>query len=276
MKKIFSSVFIACFLFAATVNAQQVTMPAPSPVQTIKQAFGLGSVELTYSRPNAKGRKVFGDLVPFGQLWRTGANAATRIRFTESVEMGGKKIDTGSYVFYAIPNATEWEIVINKGLTNWGIDGYKEADDVVRFKVPAMPLGMHVETFTMQFGNIAPESCDLMIYWEKTMVAVNIKTSIKEKVKAQIERNLGGLNWQAAQFYFEYEKNNAKALEAINNAIGGNPKAFWMWHYKARIQKEMGDKKGAKETALKSIELARDAKNDDYVRLNEKLIADLK
>ena len=119
MKKI----AIACLaLFAtASINAQ-VRMPAPSPTQTIKQDFALGSIEVKYSRPAAKGRKVMGDLVPYNKLWRTGANAATLIKFTDAVEIQGKRVDTGSYVLYTIPGTDTWEVILNKGLNNWGVD----------------------------------------------------------------------------------------------------------------------------------------------------------
>ncbi len=257
----------------------QVKMPAPSSTQTIKQDFGMGSIELTYSRPNAKGRKVYGDLVPFGKLWRTGANAATRLRFTDMVELGGKKIDSGTYVLYTIPGNDSWEIVINKGISNWGVDGYKESDDVCRFKVEPVKMKQKLETFTMQFADIKAESCALHIMWEKTAVSIPVTTNIKDRLRAQIEAALQGdkkPHWQAAQFYNEYDNNKAKALEQCTKATDANPTAFWIWLYKARIQSDMGDMAGAKESATKSLELSKAAKNDDYVKMNEELLKKLK
>ncbi len=274
-KKFFTA---AAFCLSALVAGAQVKMPAPSGTQTIKQDFGLGTIELTYSRPNAKGRKVYGDLVPFGKLWRTGANAATRIKFTEPVEMGGKKIDSGTYVLYTIPDAESWEIILNKGLDNWGVDGYKESQDVCRFRVTPMKMKTKMESFTMQLADIKPESCELHIMWEKTAVSVPITTNIKDKVRAQIEAAMltdKKPYWPAAQFYNEYDMNKAKALEYCTKAAEASPKAFWIWLYKARIQKDMGDKAGAKESAGKSLELAREAKNDDYVKMNEELLKKL-
>jgi Protein of unknown function (DUF2911) len=277
MKQIlFAASLLICSSFFA---GAQVKMPAPSTTQTIKQDFGIGTVELTYSRPNMKGRKVFGDLVPFNKMWRTGANGATKLVFSEPVEIGGKKLDTGSYVLYTIPNVDSWEVVINKGVTNWGIDGYKESEDVARFKVVPSNGGAAMETFTMQFANIKPESCELHIKWDKTSVAIPITTSIKEKVKVQIEAALLGDKkpyWQAAQFYNEYEKNSAKALENCNKAIEANDKAFWILLYKAKIQKDMGDNAGAMITSKKSQALAAEAKNDDYVKMNVDLQKKLK
>jgi hypothetical protein len=276
MKKI-SLVFIAVLCFISTVGAQ-VSMPQPSSTQTVKQDFGMGTIELTYSRPNAKGRKIFGDLVPYGKLWRTGANAATKIKFTDAVELSGKKVDTGTYVLYTIPGVDSWEIILNKGLTNWGIDGYKETEDIVRFKVAPSKIRTKTETFTMQFAEIKPESCELHLLWDKTDVSIPVSTNIKDRLKAQIDAAMQTDKkpyWQAAQFYNDYENNQNKALEYCIKATEDNAKAYWIWLYKAKIQKEMGDKAGAKESAKKSLELAKEAKNADYIKMNEDLLKKL-
>ncbi len=276
MKKLLFAFSLLC---AANIASAQLKMPAPSPTQIIKQDFALGSIELTYSRPSIKGRKIFGDLVPYNAVWRTGANAATIIKFNEPVEMGGKKIDTGSYALYSIPNDGSWEIILNKGITNWGSDGYKQTDDVVRFKVNIMKMKEAAETFTMQFANIKPESCELHIMWDKTAVAIPITALIKDRMRASLEKAMMGEKkpyWNAAQFYNEYDKNSTKALESINGAVAQNPKAFYMWLYKAKIEKEMGDKKAAMASSKKSLELAREAKNEDYVKMNEDLMKKLK
>ncbi|MEO7444141.1 MAG: DUF2911 domain-containing protein, partial [Ferruginibacter sp.] len=271
MKKIIVPI---AFLFCTGLAEAQVKMPAPSSTQTIKQDFALGAIELTYSRPSAKGRKVYGDLVPFNTIWRTGANSATLLKFTDAVEMNGKKIDTGSYALYTIPGDDTWEIILNKGTTNWGTTGYAESADVVRMKVPSEKMKMPLETFTMQFANITPESCDLQIMWEKTMVSVPIKSNVKERIRMQMETALMGEKkpyWQAAQFYYDMDKNNAKALENVTKAVGENPKAYYMWLLKARIEKDMGDKTAAMASSARSLELARDAKNDDYIKMNMEL-----
>lgn len=270
MKKIFLST-IALVSFASISNAQ-LKMPAPSPTQTLKQDFGIGSIDLTYSRPAMKGRKVFGDLVPYNKIWRTGANAATRIAFTEPVEIEGKRIDTGTYVLYTIPDVNSWEIILNKGLKNWGTDGYKETEDVARFKVAPVKTKKNVESFTIEFSDVTPTTCLLEIKWEKTLVALPIVAQFKDKVQAQIEAAMKTEKkpyWQAAQFYNEYNNNLPLALENVTNAIGQNEKAYWMWIYKAKIQKQMGDKNGAMESSKKSLELATEAKNDDYIKINK-------
>ncbi len=272
MKKIFSA-FLCITFFAISNASAQVKMPAPSPTQTIKQDFAMGNIEIVYSRPSAKGRKVFGDLVPMRKLWRTGANQPTKITFSDAVELSGKKVEAGTYALYSIPSDENWEIILNKGVNNWGIDGYKETEDVVRFKVIPVKTKNMVETFTMQIANIKPESCEIQILWEQTMVNIPVTANIKDKLKTQIEDALKNAEkkpyWEAAQFYNEYEKNLPKALDNVNKAIEAFPKGFWMIVYKAKIQKEMGDTAGALESSKKSMELAKEAGNDDYVKINK-------
>ena len=275
MKKLFLAI---CMLAAGTAYTQ-IKMPAPSPTQTIKQDFALGNIELTYSRPLAKGRVVFGDLVPYNKLWRTGANNATIIKFTDAVEINGKKIDTGSYALYTIPGIDTWEIILNKGITNWGVTNYKESDDVLRFKVQPMKLKTPTESFTMQFADIKPESCALHIMWEKTAVAIPINAVIKDRIRKQMEQAMltdKKPYFAAAQFYNEYDNNQAKALENITNAVKENPKAYWMWLYKAKLENAMGDKAAAKASSKTSLALATTEKNDDYIKMNEELLKKLK
>ncbi|MEO6730461.1 MAG: DUF2911 domain-containing protein [Ferruginibacter sp.] len=278
MKKPFF-ICIAFVLFITHHGQSQVKLPSPSPVQTIKQEFGLGSIELTYSRPSAKNRRVFGDLVPYGKLWRTGANASTKITFSDPVEINGRRLDSGTYVLYTIPGEESWEVIINKGIKNVGIEGYKESEDVARFKVEPIKTKVKTESFTMQFADIKPESCELHLIWEKKQVGVLITVNVKEKLRTQINAAMATDKkpyWEAAQFYYEYDKNLSKALDNVNRAVEVNPKAFWMMLYKAKIQQEMGDNAGALQSSASSLALSKEAKNEDYVKMNEKLQKDLK
>lgn len=262
-----------------TAEAQQLRTPAASPTQTIKQDFGISSVELTYSRPAMKGRKVFGDLVPYGKLWRTGANAASRIKFADDVQIGGTTLKAGEYVVYTIPAQNEWEVIFNKGLTNWGVDGYKESDDVARVKVKAIKLDEPIESFTMQFMDIKPNSTNLYIAWDKTAVAVPITTDVDSKVMAQINNTIlkdSRPYAAAAAYYLETGRDINQALAWYDKALEQNPKAFWLYHQKANALVKAGKKEEARKTAQRSMELAKEANNNDYVRLNEKLLADLK
>lgn len=262
-------------LLTAGFSFSQIQMPAPSPHQTIVQDFGVGKITLDYSRPSLRNRTVFkenSDLAPLGKMWRTGANMATKIHFSDVVTIGGKNIDTGSYAIYTIPGKGEWAIILNKGFNNPGIEGYEQNLDVVRFTAPAKNVNPAAETFTMQFADVQPERCQLVLHWGNTMVNFPIITNVKDKVKAQIDAALKGDKkpyWQAANYYYEWQKDYPKALEYVNNAISENKEAFYMYMLKARIEKELGDKSAAKSTADKVIELAKKVKNDDYVRMAE-------
>jgi len=269
--------------FALIANSQ-IKMPAPSTTQTISQDFGMGKIELTYSRPNIKGRSLLkenSDLAPLNKLWRLGANAATRIRFTDNVTMGGKVLDTGSYVLYAIPGKDYWEIIVNKGLNNWGTDGYKEAEDVVRFKLKSEKIATAVESFSLQFEAIQPETCELLITWGNTTVKVPISTNVKPRLRAQIEKELSAdkvnpaIYQTAANFYYEWDKDLSKALLNAKKATEATPNGFWLFLLRAKIEKENGDKIAAKASAEKCIALATTAKNEDYVKQATDLIKKL-
>lgn len=280
MKKI---LLLALMSFALIANSQ-IKMPAPSTTQSISQDFGMGKIELTYSRPNIKGRSLLkenSDLAPLNKLWRLGANAATRIRFTDNVTMGGKVLDTGSYVLYAIPGKDYWEIIVNKGLNNWGTDGYKEAEDVVRFKLKSEKIATAVESFSLQFEAIQPETCELLITWGNTTVKVPISTNVKPRLRAQIEKELSAdkvnpaIYQTAANFYYEWDKDLSKALLNAKKATEATPNGFWLFLLRAKIEKENGDKIAAKASAEKCIALATTAKNEDYVKQATDLIKKL-
>jgi hypothetical protein len=269
----------AAVIMMLAADAQALKTPAPSPSQTIKQEFGITNVELTYSRPSLKGRKLYTDLAPTGKLWRTGANAATRIKFADDVQVGGADVKAGDYVIYTIPTANEWEVIINKGINNWGSDGYKQEEDVARFKVKPMTMPQPMETFTMQFANIKPNSTELHIMWDRTAVSVPISMDVDKKVMAQINNVMNRDSrpyFQSAMYYMDSGKDMNQALAWFDKAIEQTPNAFWMHHQRANALAKLGKKEEARAAANKSIELAKAAKNDDYVKLNEKLLADLK
>lgn len=276
MKKLIlaaAAVFILC-----SADAQLKT-PAPSPTQTLKQDFGLSTIELSYSRPGMKGRKVFGDLVPFGKVWRTGANQATTVTFGEDVTIGGKKVPAGKYGLVTIPDKNNWTVILTKQLDVTSPAGYKQDMDVVRVDAKTMKLDQNVETFTMQFANIKPANCELHIMWENTAVAVPISTDVETKVMAQIDQQMNKDNrpyFAAAMYYLDNGKDLNQALGWFDKAVEINPKAFWIHHQRANALAKLGKKEEAKLAANKSMELAKEAKNDDYVKLNEKLLAEIK
>ena len=276
MKKLLSVLAMSAIMYS--VNAQLRT-PAPSPTQTIKQDFALASVELNYSRPSVKERKIFGDLVPYGKVWRTGANQATTITFGEEVNIGDKKVPAGKYGLLTIPNANEWTVIFSKQLDVTSPSAYKEDQDVVRIKAKTSVLPTLIETFTMAFDNVKPTSMDLVILWDKTIVAIPIKSDVETKVMAQIDNLMNNDNrpyFNAAMYYMDNGKDLNKALAWFDKAIEQNPKAFWVYHQKANALAKLGKKQEAITTANKSIDLAKEAKNDDYVELNQKLLTRLK
>lgn len=277
MKKMLLLSLCTSFLFLAKA---QINMPQPSPTETIIQNFGMGKIELVYSRPSIKERQVFqqnSELAPIGKVWRTGANNATKIIFDNPVTVGGQQLDGGAYAIYTIPGENEWTIIINKGIDKSGTE-YDEKDDVARFTVAAKKTSDPIETFTMQFGDIKPESCELHLMWANADVRVPITTNIKDKLRAQIEAALQSDKkpyWQAANFYYDLDKNYNKALENVTAALKDNDDAYYMYLLKARIEKALGDESAAKASAQKCIAAATKARNDDYVRMADELIKTL-
>ena len=274
MKKIAFLLLLSCIGFQSL--AQGVKTPAPSPSQTIKQDFGLSSVEINYSRPSTKGRKIFGDIVPFGKLWRTGANSATKITFIDDVKIAGKDLKAGTYQLMTIPSQNSWEILFNKGKD--GVFNYHTEEDVLKVSVNSQNAAVSTESFTIQFANVTANKMDIQIAWEKTIVNIPVEVDIDSKIMSSIDKAMNIDNkpyFESASYYFETGRDLNKALEWVNKANAANPNAYWQFHLKAKIQAKLGDKAGAKATALKSIELAKAGKNDDYVALNEKLINSL-
>jgi hypothetical protein len=275
-----SAVCSMLILSASSSFAQQgIKMPAPSPGQTIKQDFALSSVEVNYSRPAKKGRNIMGDLVPFNnKVWRTGANGATTITFGEDVNFGGKSVKAGKYGLLTIPGQQEWTVILSKSLDVTSPAAYKPENDVVRVTVNPQDMPIEVESFMINFDHVMPSSMTMMLLWDKTLVPIEITANVDGKIMADIDAAMKSDKkpyFQAASYYFESGKDLKKALGWVNEAVKEQPKAFYMYHLKAKIQAKAGDKAGAKATALKSIELAKEAKNDDYVALNNKLIASL-
>lgn len=261
------------------LQAQGLKMPQPSTSQTITQAFGLGKITLNYSRPNVKGRKIFGAMEPYGSVWRTGANSATTISFTEPVKIDGKELPAGEYGLFTIPGKDEWTVIFNKGAKQWGSYEYKEADDILRVKVKAIKLKDKVETFTIQFADVYPTTAKLQLMWENTAVSVDLTTEVDATVMASIDEAMKGDKkpyFAAAQYYYSNGKDLNKALEWVNAAEAADGKAPWIKLWKGRIQLKMGDKAGAAKTAAAGLQLATEIKNPEYVRLHTELLNETK
>lgn len=277
MKKL--TLALAAILTIMSVEAQTLKTPAASTTQTVKQDFALGAIELNYSRPSAKGRKVMGDLVPFDKVWRTGANQATVITFSDEVTIGGTAVKPGKYGLLSIPGAKEWTLILTKDLNVTSPSAYKVENDVVRVKAAAMGIPTKVETFTIQFANITGNSCEMHIMWENTAVSLPITTDVDSKVMKQIDDVMNKDTkpyFAAASYYYDNGKDLAKARTWVDKAIADNPTAYWMTLLKARIHAKQGDKAGATAMCDKTIELATAGKNDDYVKMANELKATLK
>lgn len=277
MKKTFLVLFAVAMVSIA--GAQTLKVPASSTGQTVKQEFGLGSIELSYSRPNTKGRTIFGDLVPYGAIWRTGANTATTLTFSDDVIIGDKKVSAGKYGLLTIPGAKEWTVIITKQLDVTSPSAYKQEMDVVRLSAQVQNLPSSIETFFIWFENVKSNEIDLNLLWEKTAVSFKIKQDIDSKIMGQIDNLMNKDNkpyFNAAMYYMDNNKDLAKASAWLDMATQQTPTAYWVWYQKARCLSLLGKNTEAKSIAMKSMELAKTAKNPDYVTLNEKLIASLK
>ena len=279
MRKLLTLALAGC-LFSGAAFAQQLKVPAPSPLQTIDQAFALSNIKVEYSRPSAKGRTIYGDVVPFGKVWRTGANGSTKITFGEDVTIEGKPLAAGTYSIYTIPAKDRWEIMFSKNLNLGGdVANYNTADEALRVTVIPARLTDRVETFTINIGDMTSNSARLDLMWENTRASVAVKADIDAKIMANIAKTMemdSRPYYQSAAYYYDIGKDLGQALTWVNKAIDQNPKAFWVQHLKAKIQLKQGDKAGAIATAQKSIELARAAQNADYVTMNEKIISQAK
>lgn len=274
MKKI---IFVLATMIASYVINAQVKTPAPSPKSTVSQVVGLTDVTIEYSRPSAKGRTVFGDLVPFGKLWRTGANANSTVSFSEDVVINGNTLKKGKYAIFTTPKADMWEVIFYTDTDNWGTPENWNVNNVaVTTNVDPIALNNNVETFTMGIGNLTLDSGTLDISWEKTMVSVKFTVPTQKTAMASIEKTLAGPTagdyFSAGQYFYTSNGDMNKALEYVNKAVSmvktGEEVPFWQLRQKSLIQAKLGDKTGAIATARLSLAAAEKAKNADYVKMN--------
>ena len=277
MKRFFT---VALSLLVSVSAMAQLKLPAPSPLCTVTQAVGLAEVTVKYSRPSAKGRKVYGDLVPFDKVWRTGANRPTRIKFDEDLSFEGNRVAAGEYTLVTFPSATEWTVILNKDSKGEGAFTYQESDDVIRFKVKPQTLPAKVETFTIGFADFDKNSMKMEILWENTVVRFKVENEPAAKIEKQISAQLNpakdaGMFNQIANYYLDANQKLPEALELATKSTDLAPR-YWSLHTKAKIQAKLGKNKEAIESCQKSIELAKKDGDDTYVKMNEQLIEQLK
>lgn len=273
MKKLITLLMVFAVTF--TVNAQ-IETPQPSPLQKIEQKVGLTDVSVQYSRPSMKGRTIFGDLVPYGKLWRTGANQNTMVTFSTDVMVGESTLKAGSYAIFSKPNKDNWEVIFYSDTNNWGTP-QKWDDSKVAAKVNAKvyDIPMDIETFTVSFDDLTNDSAVLGIMWEKTYVAVKFEVPTDKAVTAAINKVMNGPSaddyYAAARYYLESGKDINKAVVWMDKAIEmtkENPR-FWWLRQQSLIKAKAGDKKGAIKAAKASLEGAEKAGNADYIKMNK-------
>lgn len=272
MKNIF--LFLFAGLLTVTVSGQ-IETPAPSPSASLEQQVGLTKVTIKYSRPGMKGRTIFGDLVPFGETWRTGANANTTISFDTKVSIAGQELEKGTYAIYTVPKKDAWDVIFYKDSNNWGVPQNWDDSKVAlkaTAKVEEMPVD--VETFTIMIGNIKNDSAVLSFVWENTAASLKVNVPSEEMAMASIDRVMNGPTagdyFAAASYFHDQKKDLQKAYEWIKKAVEiGDPSAYWILRRKSLIEADLGMKSEAIATAKKSLAEAEKAGNQDYVKMNK-------
>ena len=268
---------LSAAIFGAFFTANAQDLPMPSPAAELEQTIGLTEVELEYSRPSMKGRTIFGDLVPYGENWRTGANASTKIGFSTDVMFGGVAVKAGEYALYTVPGEGEWEVVLNSNLDTWGVDGLETSTDVARVKV-APSAHSKTESMMFYFDDLTNSSANLTLAWEETSVSVAIEVDFMATAKENIEAKLGELDRaystynRIAQFYLDNDMELEQALKYAEMSVEQSKK-FWNMKTLSEAQAANGDIKGAIKTAKESLEMSQEANYGPYIKMNEENIA---
>jgi hypothetical protein len=280
----FIALAAASSLSAETHAAPKLEFPSASPSATSKQRVGVTDIEINYSRPSIKGRKIFGGLIPYGEVWRTGANQATRISFSTPVKINGTELAAGAYELFSIPGEQEWTVIFHKPMSQWGAYTYDQKNDVARIAVKPVATPPSVETFSIALTEIRDESAILYFSWDRTRVPMKLEVNVAATLVPQIERVMASdagdkPYFQAAMFYRDHDVDLKKAAAWFDAAIAAQPTGFFIIYQKAQLLAKMGDKAGAIAAAKESIKIASKvggAVKDEYIRLNEALIASLK
>jgi tetratricopeptide (TPR) repeat protein len=270
---VFTFVFVAGTLLSGNLLAadeKKIEFPGASQHSVVKQRVGLTDVEVDYSRPNKNGREIFGGLVPYGKLWRTGANAVTKIKFSRAVTLGGKEIPAGEYALFTIPTANEWTIILSKDAKVQSAADYKQENDAARITATPEPLPIAIETFTIALNDVKGASATLDLLWDKTRVPVKLTTDDVEQVSKQLDAAVSAgtaldprTAYQAAAFYYDNNKDMNQASKWIDQALEKNPDAYFMHYKKAQIQAKLGNKREATASAQKAIDILKKDKAPD-------------
>lgn len=271
----------ALALCLGSLSYAQIQTPQASPAASVGQSVGLAKVSVTYSRPALKGRKMFGDQIPYGKVWRTGANMATKLTLSEEVLISGQKVPAGSYAIFTIPNASEWTVILSKNANTFGSFEYKPSDDLLRFTVKPEKLKTPSEYFTVEFTDFTPTKTNLAMRWENVEVSFPIEHNPDEKIMAQIKEELAkpdvkpGTYFAAADYYYETNRDLKQAMAWANKVVD-NDKKYWTYYLRGKIAAKMGDCQTAKADATTGLELAKQAGDDAYIKNHQKLLAQCK
>jgi hypothetical protein len=277
MKNIFKLLVLGGFLFLFSAAQAQIKTPAASQGAKLETTVGLTSITLDYSRPSKSGRKIYGELVPFDAMWRTGANKNSMITFSDDVMIGGTQVKSGTYAIFTKPGKDSWVVYFYSDTENWGTPE-KWDDTKVAAKVMATPQTVTTtETFTLNIANVTNESCHLEILWDNVNVPVKIEVPTDKKVSAAITQVMAGPSagdyYNSARYYREAKKDLKQALTWMNKSIEMGNDKFWVLRQKSLIEADLGDYKAAIATANSSLAKAKEAGNNDYIKMNMDSIA---
>jgi hypothetical protein len=271
-KKLTLLVFVLCALSFNMMG--QIRTPAPSPSAKFTQTVGLTDVMVEYSRPSKRGRTIFGNggVVPFGEIWRTGANSVTKISFSTDVKVEGQDLKAGDYGILTMPGATSWAVHFYPyESSNWS--SYVEKTPAVAVKVAPVTMAVTVESFAIMFDNLRNDGATLEFLWDNTAVPVQITADADASIMAAIDRTLAGPTaadyYAAGSYLHDSGKDLNKALMYVKKATSVSNAAFWQVRKEALILADLGKKEEAIAAAKRSLELAKAAGNNDYVRMNE-------
>jgi hypothetical protein len=279
--KRFIQIFIVAISFTTIMNAQ-IKTPAASPSASVTQAIGLAKATIEYARPSLKGRKMIGgELVPFGKVWRTGANKIPNLILTQDVMIDGKKVTAGTYGVITMPDKKEWTIIITKKADQWGVYEYKQDDDLMRFKVMVGKTSSKEEHFTMGFNDFTATSANLFIAWENTMVKFKISQDPDALIMAEIKEKTSAAEvtsdtyYGAANYYFENGKDLKQAMTWANKMVEKD-KQYWTLAVRAKIAQKLGNCAVAKADAAEGITLAQKENDSAYVSTLNKILGSCK
>lgn len=266
--------YISLFLIAFSINQSiaQIEQPSLSPKVTTQQKVGLATITLTYGQPSVKGRKIFGSLIPYGRLWRTGANASTKITTDKEIKVANHIIPAGTYGLYSIPSEKEWTIILHKNSNLWGSAGYKKENDLIRFTVPAIKTKDTRETFYIGFQDFTVDGAALIILWENTEIKIPFTVNSDRIIENQIASKITNATqpvkaqtyFDAAQYYYQKSKNLTTALQWFTKAEELRPNAFWYTYYKAELALKLNKTTIAKQGAEKCLTAAKNSPSTDY------------